>query len=39
VVADIYRSEPSRRRECLYYIALGHYKMGNYDEAKQFNGA
>lgn len=36
---DIYRAEPSRRRECLYYLALGHYKMGNYEEAKNFNGA
>ncbi|KAE9401100.1 mitochondrial fission 1 protein [Gymnopus androsaceus JB14] len=30
--------EPARRRECLYYLALGHYKMGNFDQAKQFNG-
>jgi len=37
-LAEIYRSEPGRRRECLYYLALGHYKMGNYDEAKKFNG-
>ncbi|KAF8464549.1 hypothetical protein DFH94DRAFT_796306 [Russula ochroleuca] len=37
LLADIYRSEPTRRRECLYYLALGHYKMGNYDEAKSFN--
>jgi len=37
VPADIYRSEPTRRRECLYYLALGHYKMGNFDEAKSFN--
>jgi hypothetical protein len=36
--ADIYRAEPTRRRECLYYLALGYYKMGNYDEAKKFNG-
>ncbi|KAI9428927.1 hypothetical protein H4582DRAFT_1939691 [Lactarius indigo] len=36
-LADIYRSEPKRRRECLYYLALGHYKMGNFDEAKSFN--
>lgn len=39
VPIDIYRAEPSRRRECLYYLALGHYKMGNYEEAKNFNGA
>ncbi|KAH9991128.1 mitochondrial fission 1 protein [Russula vinacea] len=37
LLADIYRSEATRRRECLYYLALGHYKMGNYDEAKSFN--
>ncbi|KAJ7715364.1 hypothetical protein DFH07DRAFT_872500 [Mycena maculata] len=24
-------------QECLYYLALGHYKMGNFDEAKKFN--
>jgi len=37
-LTDIYRSEPARRRECLYYLALGHYKMGNFDEARKFNG-
>lgn len=36
---EIYRAEPTRRRECLYYLALGHYKMGNYDDAKKFNCA
>ena len=36
---DIYRNEPVRRRECLYYLALGYYKMGNYEEAKNFVGA
>lgn len=35
---EIYRAEPSRRRECLYYLALGHYKMGNFEEARNFNG-
>ncbi|KAI0051041.1 mitochondrial fission 1 protein [Auriscalpium vulgare] len=38
ILQDIYRSEPARRRECLYYIALGYYKMGNYEDAKNFNG-
>lgn len=36
---EIYRAEPQRRRECLYYIALGHYKMGNVEEARKFNRA
>lgn len=35
--AEIYRTDPPRRRECLYYLSLGHYKLGNYDEAKRFN--
>ncbi|TRM65302.1 hypothetical protein BD626DRAFT_399055 [Schizophyllum amplum] len=37
LLQDIYREEPLRRRECLYYLALGHYKMGNFEEAKRFN--
>lgn len=35
---EIYRAEPPRRRECLYYLALGHYKLSNLDEAKRLNG-
>jgi len=37
LLQEIYRAEPGRRRECLYYLALGHYKMGNYDDARKFN--
>ncbi|CCF48243.1 hypothetical protein NDA18_004333 [Ustilago nuda] len=37
LLTEIYRSDPPRRRECLYYLSLGHYKMGNYDEARRFN--
>ncbi|KAJ3541182.1 hypothetical protein NMY22_g3992 [Coprinellus aureogranulatus] len=37
LLQEIYRAEPTRRRECLYYLALGHYKLGNYDEARRFN--
>ncbi|EIN06086.1 mitochondrial fission 1 protein [Punctularia strigosozonata HHB-11173 SS5] len=37
LLQEIYRAEPGRRRECLYYLALGHYKMGNYEEARKFN--
>jgi fission 1 protein len=36
---DIYREEPSRRRECLYYLGLGNYKLGNFDEARRYNSA
>ncbi|GAA5846803.1 hypothetical protein JCM9279_004446 [Rhodotorula babjevae] len=38
LLMDIYRTEPSRRRECLYFLAVGHYKLGNYPEAKRYNG-
>ncbi|KDQ19033.1 hypothetical protein BOTBODRAFT_28520 [Botryobasidium botryosum FD-172 SS1] len=38
LLQDLYRADSTRRRECLYYLALGHYKMGNYDEARKFNG-
>ena len=39
ILMDIYREEASRRRECLYYLALGHYKIGNYAEAQRYNSA
>ncbi|KAH7929105.1 mitochondrial fission 1 protein [Leucogyrophana mollusca] len=37
LLQEIFRTEPTRRRECLYYLALGHYKMGNFEEARRFN--
>lgn len=37
LLQEIYRAEPTRRRECLYYLALGYFKMGNYQDARKFN--
>ncbi|KAJ3331535.1 mitochondrial membrane protein [Blyttiomyces sp. JEL0837] len=37
LLKEIYKENPSRRRECLYYLALGEYKQGNYREARNFN--
>jgi len=37
LLADIFRTSPERRRECLYYLALGNYKLGNYAEARRYN--
>lgn len=37
ILMDVYRTDATRRRECLYYLSLGHYKLGNYSEAKRFN--
>lgn len=39
LLMQIYRDEPNRRRECLYFLAVGHYKLGNYAEAKRYNGS
>lgn len=37
LLTEIFRSSPDRRRECLYYLALGNYKLGNYSEARRYN--
>src|ERR1700690_1214829 len=37
LLSDIFRTTPERRRECLYYLALGNYKLGNYAEARRYN--
>ncbi|EKJ72539.1 hypothetical protein NXS19_008932 [Fusarium pseudograminearum] len=37
LLSDIFRVSPERRRECLYYLALGNYKLGNYGEARRYN--
>ncbi|KAL9594643.1 MAG: hypothetical protein Q9219_006927 [cf. Caloplaca sp. 3 TL-2023] len=39
LLSDIYRNSPERRRECLYYLALGNHKLGNYSEARRYNDA
>jgi len=36
-LTDIFRTTPGRRRECLYYLALGNFKLGNYAEARRYN--
>lgn len=37
LLSDIFKTTPERRRECLYYLALGNYKLGNYAEARRYN--
>lgn len=37
MLTDIYRNEPPRRRECLYFLGVGHYKLTNYAEARRYN--
>ncbi|KAI8867294.1 mitochondria fission 1 protein [Ramicandelaber brevisporus] len=35
MMRKIHDNHPDRARECLYYIALGHYKLGEYTESKE----
>ncbi|KAK3368963.1 hypothetical protein B0T24DRAFT_650747 [Lasiosphaeria ovina] len=37
LLSEIFRTAPERRRECLFYLALGNYKLGNYGEARRYN--
>ncbi|ORZ23120.1 mitochondria fission 1 protein [Absidia repens] len=37
LLVEIYTDEPGRRRECLYFLALAHYKISNYSEARTYN--
>ncbi|KAM3510089.1 hypothetical protein MY10362_000228 [Beauveria mimosiformis] len=37
LLSEIFRIAPERRRECLYYLALGNYKLGSYGEARRYN--
>jgi fission 1 protein len=36
-LTDIFRTTPERKRECVYYLALGNFKLGNYAEARRYN--
>ena len=37
LLSDIFKTTKERRRECLYYLGLGNYKLGNYAEARKYN--
>lgn len=37
LLSEIFSVAPERRRECLYYLALGNYKLGNYAESRRYN--
>lgn len=36
-IKEIYTDAPERRRECLYFLAIGNFKISNYAEARRFN--
>ncbi|KAG9295944.1 hypothetical protein G9A89_011796 [Geosiphon pyriformis] len=37
LLTEIYKETPDRRRECLYYLALGYYKLSEYSKAREYN--
>ncbi|KAJ1679421.1 mitochondrial membrane protein [Spiromyces aspiralis] len=37
LLVEIFEQHPDRQRECLYYIALGYYKLGEYLAARRYN--
>lgn len=36
ILTNIFKSVPNRRRECLYYLAVGCFKIGEYRESKRY---
>ncbi|KAI8389506.1 mitochondria fission 1 protein [Blakeslea trispora] len=37
LLTEIYTDAPERRRECLYFLAVGNFKLSDYSEARRFN--
>ncbi|CAJ0892692.1 6563_t:CDS:2 [Entrophospora sp. SA101] len=37
LLKDIFKESKERRRECLFYLALGHNKLGHYNIARSYN--
>ncbi|KAJ2002192.1 mitochondrial membrane protein [Coemansia thaxteri] len=33
---EIFNENRERQRECVYYLAIGHYKLGTYEDARRF---
>lgn len=36
ILTDIYKESPNRRRECLYYLTIGCYKVNEFTMAKRY---
>lgn len=39
LLTDIYKESPTRRRECLYYLTIGCFKLGEFSMAKRYADA
>lgn len=36
VLTDVFKDSPQRRRECLYYLSIGTYKLGDYADSRRY---
>ncbi|KAH3687694.1 hypothetical protein WICPIJ_001317 [Wickerhamomyces pijperi] len=36
ILTDVFKDSPQRRRECLYYLAIGTFKLGEFAESRRF---
>lgn len=39
ILTDVFKDSPQRRRECLYYLAIGTYKLGDYSDSRRYADA
>lgn len=36
ILVEVYKEDTSMRRECLYYLSLGSYKVGDYTNSRRY---
>lgn len=36
ILADLFKDAPERRRECLYYLSIGCFKLNDYSNARKY---
>jgi fission 1 protein len=36
ILTDVFKDSPQRRRECLYYLAIGTFKLGDYSDSRRY---
>lgn len=36
ILTDVFKDSPQRRRECLYYLSIGTYKLGDYSDSRRY---
>lgn len=36
ILTEVFKDSPQRRRECLYYLSIGTYKLGDYSDSRRY---